>query len=360
VHWPKGVKAKNEVRSQWHHVVDVAQTVLEAAGLPEPRSVNGTEQIPMQGVSMLYSFDDARAPGRHLTQYFEIVGNRGIYHDGWLAGTVHKAPWELQPRTSLAADKWELYDTRADFSLVNDLAQTNPAKLKEMQDLFTKVAIENHVLPIDDRSIERLNAAVAGRPDLMGGRTSLTVYPGMSNLMENAFINVKNRSFSIAADVRIPASGASGVALAQGGRFGGWSLWLKDGRPRFTYNWLGIERYEVAAGAPLQAGEQVLRFDFAYDGGKPGAGGVGRLSVGGTTLAEGRIDRTQPFAFSADEGADVGEDLATPVSEEYQAPATFTGTIRKITIEVQPVLAADRSAVDEAAIQGLERQAEFE
>jgi arylsulfatase len=360
VHWPKGIKAKNEVRSQWHHVVDVAQTVLEAAGLPEPRSVNGTEQIPMQGVSMLYSFDDARAPGRHLTQYFEIVGNRGIYHDGWLAGTVHKAPWELQPRTSLAADKWELYDTRADFSLVNDLAQSNPAKLKEMQDLFTKVAIENHVLPIDDRSIERLNAAVAGRPDLMGGRTSLTVYPGMSNLMENAFINVKNRSFSIAADVRIPASGASGVALAQGGRFGGWSLWLKDGRPRFTYNWLGIERYEVAAGAPLQAGEQVLRFDFAYDGGKPGAGGVGRLSVGGTTLAEGRIDRTQPFAFSADEGADVGEDLATPVSEEYQAPATFTGTIRKITIEVQPVLAADRSAVDEAAIQGLERQAEFE
>ncbi len=360
VHWPKGIKAKSEVRSQWHHVVDVAQTVLEAAGLPEPRSVNGTEQIPMQGVSMLYSFDDARAPGRHLTQYFEIVGNRGIYHDGWLAGTVHKAPWELQPRTSLAADKWELYDTRADFSLVNDLAQSNPAKLKEMQDLFTKVAIENHVLPIDDRSIERLNAAVAGRPDLMGGRTSLTVYPGMSNLMENAFINVKNRSFSIVADVRMPASGASGVVLAQGGRFGGWSLWLKDGRPRFTYNWLGIERYEVAAGAPMQAGEQALRFDFAYDGGKPGAGGVGRLSVGGTRLAEGRIDRTQPFAFSADEGADVGKDLATPVSEEYQVPATFTGTIRKITIEVQPVLAADRSAVDEAAIQGLERQAEFE
>jgi arylsulfatase A-like enzyme len=360
VHWPKGIKAKNEVRSQWHHVVDVAQTVLEAAGLPEPRSVNGTEQIPMQGVSMLYSFDDAGAPGRHLTQYFEIVGNRGIYHDGWLAGTVHKAPWELQPRTSLAADKWELYDTRADFSLVNDLAQSNPAKLKEMQDLFTKVAIENHVLPIDDRSIERLNAAVAGRPDLMGGRTSLTVYPGMSNLMENAFINVKNRSFSIVADVRIPASDASGVVLAQGGRFGGWSLWLKDGRPRFTYNWLGIERYEVAAGAPMRAGDQVLRFDFAYDGGKPGAGGVGRLSVGGTRLAEGRIDRTQPFAFSADEGADVGEDLATPVSEEYQIPATFTGTIRKITIEVQPVLAADRSAVDEAAIQGLERQAEFE
>ena len=229
VHWPNGIKAKNEVRSQWHHVVDVAQTILEAAGLPEPKSVNGTEQIPMQGVSMVYSFDAPHAPDRHMTQYFEIVGNRAIYHDGWLAGTIHKAPWELQPRTSLANDKWELYDTRADFSLVNDLAATNPAKLKEMQDLFTIVAIENHVLPIDDRSIERLNAAAAGRPDLMGGRTSLTVYPGMSGMMENAFINVKNRSFSITAELQIPAAAASGVILAQGGRFGGWSLWLKDG-----------------------------------------------------------------------------------------------------------------------------------
>jgi arylsulfatase A-like enzyme len=360
VHWPNGIKAKNEVRSQWHHVVDVAQTILEAAGLPEPKSVNGTEQIPMQGASMVYSFNDSHASDRHLTQYFEILGNRAIYHDGWLAGTVHKAPWELQPRTNLANDKWELYDTRTDFSLVKDLAATNPAKLREMQDLFTKVGIENHVLPIDDRSIERLNAAVAGRPDLMSGRTSLTVYPGMSGLMENAFINVKNRSFSITAEVDIPTSGAAGVILAQGGRFGGWSLWLKDGRPRFSYNWLGIERYEVAAGNPMPAGAQVLRFDFAYDGGKPGAGGVGRLSLGGATLAEGRIARTQPFIFSGDEGADVGEDLATPVTEEYQVPATFKGTIHKITIEVHPILAADRPAVDAADAEGLLRRAAFE
>jgi arylsulfatase len=360
VHWPNGIRAKNEVRSQWHHVVDVAQTVLEAAGLPEPKSVNGTGQIPMQGVSMVYSFDGPHAPDRHLIQYFEILGNRAIYHDGWLAGTIHKAPWELQPRTNLATDKWELYDTRTDFSLINDLAATNPAKLKEMQDLFTKVGIENHVLPIDDRSIERLNAAVAGRPDLMSGRTSLTVYPGMSGMMENAFINIKNRSFSITAEVQIPASGASGVILAQGGRFGGWSLWLKDSAPRFSYNWLGIERYEVAASNPLPAGEHILRFDFAYDGGRPGAGGVGRISLGNAKLAEGRITRTQPFIFSGDEGADVGEDLATPVTEEYQVPATFSGTIRKITIDVQPILAADRKAVDTAAIEGLQRQAAFE
>lgn len=360
VSWPKRIKARNEVRSQWHHVVDIAPTILEAAGLPEPKSVNGTAQIPMQGVSMVYSFDDAHAADRHTTQYFEIVGNRAIYHDGWLAGTVHKAPWELKPRASLADDKWELYDTRSDFSLANDLAATNPAKLKEMQDLFTRVAIENHVLPIDDRSVERLNAAVAGRPDLMSGRTSLTVYPGMSGLMENAFINVKNRSFSIAADVEIPSSGASGVILAQGGRFGGWSLWLKDGRPRFTYNWLGVERYEIAANGPVPLGHRKVRFAFAYDGGKPGSGGLGRISVDGAAVAEGRIVRTHAFIFSADEGADVGEDLATPVSEEYKVPASFTGTIHKVTIEVQPIAVRDRSAVDAAAIEGLEKRAEFE
>ena len=360
VHWPNGIQAKDELRSQWHHVVDVAQTILEAAGLPEPKSVNGTGQIPMQGVSMVYSFNKAHAPDRHTTQYFEIVGNRAIYHDGWLAGTVHKAPWELQPRISLANDKWELYDTRADFSLTHDLAASNPAKLKEMQDLFTRVAIANHVLPIDDRSIERLDAAVAGRPDLMSGRASLTLYPGMSGLMENAFINVKNRSFSVVAEIGIPATGASGVVLAQGGRFGGWSLWLKDGQPRFSYNWLGIERYEIVADRVAPSGNHVLRFDFTYDGGKPGSGGMGRISLDGTQIAEGHIARTQPFMFSADEGADVGEDLATPVTDEYQVPAKFPGTIKKITVEVQPIAVAERPAVDKTATIGLERRAEFE
>jgi len=360
ISWPKGVKARNEVRSQWHHVVDVAPTILEAAGLPEPKRVNGAEQIPIQGVSMNYSFEEARAPDRHTTQYFEIGGNRGIYHDGWLAGTVHKAPWEPQPRTSLANSRWELYDTRNDFSLANDLAGTNPAKLEEMETLFRKVAVENRVLPIDDRSIERLNPAVAGRPDLMSGRTSLTVFPGMSGLMENAFINIKNRSFSISADVHIPSSGVSGVILAQGGRFGGWSLWLQDGRPRFTYNWLGRERYDIVAKEPAPSGDRNIRFEFDYDGGKPGSGGLGRISVDGAYVAEGRIARTQPFAFSADEGADVGEDLATPVSEEYPAPASFTGTIQQVTIEVQPIAVADRPAVDESAGLGLERLAAFE
>jgi arylsulfatase len=360
VFWPRGIKAKGEVRSQWHHVVDIAPTILEAAGLPEPKSVNGAAQIPMQGVSMVYSFDDATAKDRHTTQYFEIVGNRGIYHEGWLAGTVHKAPWELKPRGPLTDDKWELYDTRADFSLANDLAAADPAKLKEMQDLFMKVAVENHVLPIDDRSIERFNAALAGRPDLMGNRTSLTVYPGMVGMAENAFINVKNRSFSVTAEVEIPKAGASGVILAQGGRFGGWSLWMKQGRPEFVYNWLGLERYTIASVEAVPAGKATIRFEFAYAGGKPGAGGNGTIFVNGTKAAEGRIVQTQANVFSADDGADVGMDEGTPVTEAYQVPAAFTGVIDKVTIEVKPVGAADEKAVIQDNAQGLERQLEFE
>ena len=179
MYWPQRIKAKGEIRSQWHHVIDIAPTVLEAAGVPQPKSVNGTVQTPIQGVSMLYTFDDAKAKDRHTTQYFEIFGNRGIYHDGWMASTVHREPWSREPRTTLQEDKWELYDTRNDFSLANDLASSNPAKLKEMQTLFMAEASKNHALPIDDRSLERFNAALVGRPDLMGGRTSLTVYEGM-------------------------------------------------------------------------------------------------------------------------------------------------------------------------------------
>ena len=217
VHWPKGIQGKNEVRSQWHHVIDVAPTVLDAAGLPQPVSVDGTPQTPIQGVSMMYSFNDPKAADRHRTQYFEIAGNRAIYHDGWLAGTVHRAPWEYTPRHPLAEDVWELYDTRKDFSLAHDLAAANPDKLKAMQDLFLEEAVVNHVLPIDDRTVERFDAKIAGRPDLMAGRTSLTLYPGMS-VNENSFINLKNASHTITADVVVPQGGAEGVLLAQGGQ----------------------------------------------------------------------------------------------------------------------------------------------
>ena len=337
VHWPKGITAKNEVRSQWHHVIDVAPTILEAAGLPEPKSVNGTVQTPIEGVSMLYSFNDAKAADRHKTQYFEIFGNRAIYSDGWLAGTIHRAAWEFQPRRPLKEDIWELYDTRTDFSLANDLSKQNPAKLKELQDLFISEGVKYHVLPIDDRTVDRLNAALVGRPDLMGGRTSLTVFNGMIGMAENAFINIKNRSHTITAEIE---NGTNGVILAQAGRFGGWSLYLKDGKPIYTYNWLGLNEYTVAGTEALPPGKATIRFEFAYDGGI-GKGGVGTIFVNGKSVATGRIEKTQPAMFSADEGADVGADEGTAVTKAYEIPFKFTGKINKVTIELGSMSSAE-------------------
>jgi arylsulfatase A-like enzyme len=348
VYWPKGVKGKGEIRSQWHHVIDIAPTILEAAGLPEPKVVNGIPQTPIEGVSMLYSFNDAKAKDRHLTQYFEIFGNRAVYNDGWLAGTVHRAPWELKPRAALENDTWELYDTRNDFSLANDLASNNPEKLKEMQGLFLEEAVRYSVLPVDDRVLERVNPALAGRPDLMAGRTSLTVFEGMIGMSENVFINLKNRSHTISAEVQVPEGGARGVILAQAGRFGGWSLYLKDGKPTYTYNYLGLQRFTIAASKPVPAGKAAIRFEFAYDGEGLGKGGLGMIFVNGEKVAEGRVERTQPMMFSADEGADVGEDGETPVVEDYgiAAPFKFTGKIDKVTIDVKEMGKAGKAAED--------------
>ncbi len=347
VSWPKHITATNQVRSQWHHVIDVAPTVLEAAHLPEPKSVNGTEQEPIEGVSMLSTFESPTAPSTHKTQYFEIMGNRGIYSDGWFAGTIHRAPWESQPRATLQNDKWELYDTRNDFSLANNLASSDPAKLKQMQDLFIQEAIKYRVLPIDDRTLERFNAALAGRPDLMAGRTSLTLSSGMIGMSENVFINIKNRSFSITADLDIPQGGANGVILAQGGRFGGWSLYLKDGKPTFCYNFLGLNQYKVAAPKALAPGKSTVRMDFAYDGGGMGKGGTASILVNGNKVASGRIDQTQAFVFSADETAGVGMDEATNVTSDYkEGDNTFTGKILKVVVDVQPVGTAQKQEED--------------
>ncbi|MNZ39540.1 Arylsulfatase [compost metagenome] len=337
VHWPKGIKAKNEVRTQFSHVIDVAPTILEAAGLPEPKVVNGTPQIPMEGTSLAYSFNDGKAAERHTTQYFEINGNRAIYHEGWFARTIHRAPWEGKPRAALADDVWELYDVRKDFSLANNLAAQHPDKLKELQALFLKEAREHHALPLDDRMFERMLPAIAGRPDLMAGRTSLTLAGGMTGMAENVFINVKNSSKTVTAEVEIPATGANGTVLAQGGRFGGWSLYVKDGVPAYTYNYLGLQQFSVAASKPLPAGKATLRFEFAYDGEGLGKGGLGTLYVNDQKVGEGRIERTQPSAFSADETADVGIDLGTPVVEAIGAEhrSAFTGKIDKVTVQLK-------------------------
>ena len=338
IHWPKGIKAKGEIRSQWHHVIDVAPTILEAVGVPEPKSVNGTPQTPIEGISMVYTFADAKAKDRHKTQYFEIFGNRGIYHDGWLAHTVHRAPWELKVRHPLLEDKWELYHVDEDFSSTNDLAAKNPQKLKGLQELFLKEAIKNYVLPLDDRSLERTNAALAGRPDLMAGRTSLTVYEGMVGMSENVFINTKNRSHSITAEVRIPEGVANGVIIAQAGRFGGWSLYLKDGKPTYAYNFLGLKTYKVAAADALPAGKATIRYEFTYDGGGFGKGGTGTILVNGKKVAEAKIERTQGFIFSADEGVDVGLDGESAVTDDYkEGNNKFTGTIQKVVVEIAPI-----------------------
>ena len=338
VSWPQGIKAKNGIRTQFSHVIDVAPTVLQAATLPEPKSVNGTPQVPIEGTSLVYSFDDAAAKERHTTQYFEIAGNRAIYHDGWYARTIHRAPWEPKPRRSLEDNSaWELFNVQSDFSLANNLAAKNPQKLAELQEVFLKEAAKHHVLPMDDRVFERLDAASVGRPDLMAGRTSMTLAEGMTGMMEAVFVNVKNRSKTVTAEVDVPASGGNGTILAQGGRFGGWSLYVKDGVPAYDYNFLGLQHTSIVSSKPLPAGKATIRFDFASDGGGPGKGGVGTLYVNDEQVAQGRIEHTQAGLFSADETADVGIDLGTPVVESIgaEAKSRFTGHIPKVTVEVR-------------------------
>jgi len=350
VQWPKSIQAKGGLRTQFSHVIDVAPTVLEAIGLPEPKVVNSTPQVPMEGKSLVYSFADAKAPERHSTQYFEIAGNRAIYHDGWFARTIHRAPWEPKGRHPLTEDVWELYDVRKDFSLANDLAAKNPQKLVELQAVFLDEAKKYHVLPIDDRVFERLDAASVGRPDLMQGRTSITLAEGMTGMMEAVFINVKNRSKTITAEIEVPQGGANGTIIAQGGRFGGWSLYVKDGRPAYDYNFLGLQRFTIASPQALPPGKATIRFEFAYDGGGPGKGGTGTLLVNGQKVAEGRIEHTQAGLFSADETADVGIDLGTPVVETIgsEERSRFSGRIAKATVEVIAPPPAAKAASDAA------------
>ncbi len=346
VYWPKGIKDKGALRTQFHHVIDVAPTILEAAHLPFPKVVNGVKQRPMDGVSMVYSFNNAMAKDKHVTQYFEMFGNRAMYHDGWFARTIHKAPWEPKARRPLVEDIWELYDTRTDFSLVNDLAKKYPKKLAEMKALFLKEARKNHVLPIDDRTFERFNPELAGRPDLMAGRTSITLAEGMTGMAENVFLNIKNKSKTITAEIEMQeGKTANGIILAQGGRFGGWALYVKDGTPAYDYNFLGLQRFTVAATDKLKPGKSTIKFDFAYDGGGLGKGGMGSLYVNDKKVGEGRIERTQAMVFSADETADVGIDLATPVVKSIgsEAKSKFTGRIPRVTVAVKEMQADDKT-----------------
>lgn len=338
IHWPKGIKSKGELRQQFTHVIDVVPTILEAAKIPEPKMVNGVKQKPIEGTSMAYTFDNANAPEKHDTQYFEMFGNRAIYHDGWLARTIHRMPWQPGEVAPLEQDVWDLYNTRDDFSLANNLATQNPKKLKELQGLFMKEAEKYHALPIDDRQVERLNAALAGRPDVMDGRKSLTLYGGAPSMMENAFINTKNRSSTVVAEIDANKK-ATGVIITQGGSFGGWCLYMKNGKPVYTYNYVGRERYTIRSRKALPAGKAKIEVRFEYEGGKEvGKGGEVTLMVNGKEVARGRVDKTHPNYFAFDETADVGLDFQTPVATDIghgPEETKFSGDIHKVTISVE-------------------------
>lgn len=330
IHWPKGIKAKGEIRSQFGHVIDIAPTIYEATTLPAPKKVNGIDQNPLEGNSLIYSFDNSRAQETHTTQYFEMFGNRAIYSNGWYARTIHRPAWQLKPSQSLQEDPWELYNSNEDFSLSNNLAAGNAAKLKELQALFMSEAEKYHVLPIDDRLLERTNAELVGRPTVMEGRDSITYGPGMKGMGVDIFIAIPGKSYTMTAEVDVQA-GANGVIVAQGGRFGGFSFYVKDGKPSFTYNYLGLEKFDVVSSQALTQGKHTIVYDFKSDGGL-GKGGVGTITVNGNKVGEGRIGRTQPGIFSVDDLGDVGTDDGTPVTD-YGASKKFTGTLYKVSIK---------------------------
>jgi arylsulfatase len=334
VHWPRRITARGEMRRQFHHVIDVAPTLLEAAGLPAPTVVNGIQQAPLEGISMLYSFGDARAAERRELQYFEMFCNRGIYHQGWTAVTRHSTPWMATQLPPLDEDVWELYGPD-DWTQARNLVRDNPKKLAELQRLFLIEATKYHVLPLDDRRFERFNPDLAGRPQLIRGNTQL-LFGGMGRLTENSVVNIKNTSHAVTAEVVVPASGASGVIIAQGGSVGGWSLYAKDGKLKYCYNFFGIKLFHTEANQTIPAGKHQVRMEFKYDGGGLAKGGAVALFVNGKQVGTGHVDMTQPMVFSADETCDVGQEAGSPVSPDYGPHGNaFSGEVNWVQLDLE-------------------------
>ena len=349
VHWPNGIKAKGEIRHQFSHVIDVAPTILEAARLPQPRSVNGIQQEPIEGESMLYSFNDADATERHTTQYFEMFGNRGIYNNGWTAVTKHRTPWNQAAKSpAFDDDVWELYSDK-DWTQSNDLAKQLPEKLHELQRRFLIEATRYNVLPLDDRLVERINPDVAGRPIFIKGKTQI-LFNGMGRLLENNVLSIKNKSHSVTAVIDVPEKGAQGVIISQGANIGGWSLYAHNGKLKYCYNWGGFENFFVESADALPVGRHQVRMEFDYAGGGLGKGGEATLFVDGKRVGQGKIDATLASVFSADDGCDVGEDSGAPVSPDYGVVGNgFNGEIRGVQLSI--IDDADNHVVDpEAAI----------
>jgi len=346
ISWPKRIAARGEIRSQFHHVIDIVPTILEEVGVQAPLVLNGVTQMPFEGVSMAYTFDDAKAATRHTSQYFEIVGNRGLYDDGWIASTTPlRPPWTVTGAEPDPDDfPWELYNVTKDFSQSNDLAKENPKKLSDLQARFLIEAAKHNVLPIDSSFADRANPAL--RPGFNTGRTDFVYYPGMVRIPEANAPDIKNKSFHIAADVEIPQGGADGILVTQGGRFGGWGLLVLDDKPMFAYAFSNQDgdkypnqkksKTRIVGGEKLTPGKHIISFDFAYDGGGIGKGGRGELRVDDIKVAEGRFEKTIPFRFSLDESFDVGQDTGSPVIDEYDAkmPFEFSGTLKKVEVKL--------------------------
>jgi arylsulfatase len=359
IRYPKLIKDRGGLRTQFCHVIDITPTVLDVTGVPIPQVIDGVKQKPFEGTSLAYTFADAKAPTRHATQYFEMLGNRAIYRDGWIASTTPlRLPWVTYGASPSPDDfKWELYHVSDDFSQANDLAATQPAKLKEMQQLFDREARKYHVYPLDSSFAERADPAI--RPSLTRGRNDFSYFPGMIRIPEGSSPDIKNKSYTMTAEVDIPSAGASGVLGTMGGRYGGWALLLTGGKPEFVFAYSNqpAHKYRIAAQQALGPGKHTIRFDFKYDGGGMGKGGTGTLSVDGKQVAQGRIEHTVRARFSLDETMDIGEDTGTPVVEDYagRMPFRFTGKLDRFTIHLEkPQLGAE----DERSLRDQTKKAE--
>jgi len=334
ISWPARIKENGGIRTQFHHVIDLYPTILDAVGVESPTVLNGVPQQPVEGVSMVYSFDDAQAPSRHTTQYFEMLGNRAIYNDGWIAATTPPTPpWAaVAGKVAVLDYQWELYRISDDFSEANNLAEKEPAKLRQMQDLFWVEAAKHEVLPLDNSKVERLDTT--NRPSLTRGRTLFTYYPGQVRIPEGAAPDMKNKSFTISASVQIPQGGAEGMLLTQGGRFAGWGLFVLKGKPVFCYNLAGVARYCVTGTDALPPGAHNVELEFKYDGPGLAKGGTATLRVDGKAAGNVKLAQTLGFRMSLDETLDCGEDTGTPVSEDYRVPFRFTGTINRVAVRL--------------------------
>jgi arylsulfatase A-like enzyme len=355
ISWPGHISDPGGKRTQFHDVIDIAPTILEAAHIPQPTEVNGVKQKPIEGISMMYSFKDPSAAEQRHIQYFEMFGNRALYKDGWIAVCRHgRLPWQNSGSADFDKDTWELYDVSKDFSEYNNVAAQNPDKLKELQADFVTEAKKYQVFPLDDRFAERADPSL--RPSLLGGRTQFTYYSGVAHIPESSAANTKGKSHTITATVDVPKPGGTeGVIVAEGGTIAGFTLYVKHGKPIYEYNWFGQARYKITSSAAVAPGRNVIKVDFKYDGGGVGKGGMVTLYLNDKKVGEGRIDKTVPVRFSADEAFDTGMDSGQPVSADYQSPFRFSGTMDKVEIDLAPgnLSQADVKEIELAQLQAI-------